>query len=394
MGRLRIAVVTPELPNREYPHRGRSVYQTLRHLSEYADVQALCPLPRYPAYLHPRRFDYRESDLSYALPDVRADYFEYPALPIVSRPINGFTSAHYLEPRLRAFRADVILNFLLYPAGFAALTVGRKLNLPVVVGSIGSDVNAIPDPITRWLTQRTLNGASRVIAKSEQLRVRIVDMGVDPEKLHVVPNGCDGNVFFIRDRERARRELRIPAEAEVIAFVGRLHRSKGVFELLEAVAALSHRRPNVRLVYVGDGPELRALRQRACTNNIPDVVDFPGACAPTQVAQWLAASNLLALPSYAEGSPNAVIEALSCGRPVVATPVGAVPELVDPSCGMLVPATKANVLTDALESVLSSSWDEHFIAKRFRRTWQQVAQEVLAICEQSRSTVQVKSKHN
>src|SRR5215469_10865639 len=133
MGRLRIAVVTPELPNREYPNRGRSVYQTLRHLSDYAELQAFCPLPRYPARLRPRRFDYRVSDLSHSLPEVSARYFEYPALPVVSRPVNGFTCAHYLEPHLRAFQADVILNFLLYPAGFAALSVGRKLQVPVVV---------------------------------------------------------------------------------------------------------------------------------------------------------------------------------------------------------------------------------------------------------------------
>jgi glycosyltransferase involved in cell wall biosynthesis len=383
MGRLRIAVVTPELPNREYPHRGHSVYQTLRHLSGHADLQALCPLPRYPAHLRPRRFDYRESDLSYFLPEVPANYFEYPALPIVSRPVNGFTCAHYLEPYLRAFGADVILNFWLYPAGFAALSVGRKLHLPVVVGSIGSDVNAIPDPVSRWLTRKTLSGASRVIAKSEQLRLRIVAMGVDPEKTHVVPNGCDGNIFFIRDRDSARRDLRIPAKAEVIVFVGRLHRGKGVFELLEAAAALSRRRRNMRLVYVGDGPEFGALRQRACNSSVSHLVDFSGACSPAEVAGWLAAANLLALPSYAEGSPNVVIEALSCGRPVVATAVGAVPELVDHTCGVIVPVGRADALTDALNTALNSTWDEQAIAKRFRRSWQQVAQEVFAICEGS-----------
>jgi len=393
MGPLRIAVVTPELPTREYPHRGQSIYQTLRHLCNYAELQALCPLPRYPAHFHPR-FDYREVDLSYSLPGVSAQYFEYPALPVVTRPVNGLMCAYYLESHLRAFHADVILNFWLYPAGFAALSVGRKLRVPVVVGSIGSDLNAIPDPVSRWLTRRTLHGASRVIAKSEELRLQILAMGVDPGKTHVVVNGCDESLFFVRDRDAARRELSIPPTAELIAFVGRMHRGKGVGELLEAAATLALKRPNLRLAYVGDGPELGAIKDKARASNLADRVEFPGACSSAEVARWLAAANLLALPSHAEGCPNVVLEALSCGRPVVATEVGDIPELVDRSCGLLVPSGNAAALTDALDAALNSVWDAEAIARRFRRSWQQVAQEVLAICEASWSDAQARCGRN
>lgn len=381
MGRLRIAVVTPELPNREYPNRGRSVYQTLRHLSGYADLQALCPLPRYPARLRPQRFDYRKSDLAYSLPDLPACYFEYPAFPLVTRPVNGFMCAHYLEPRVGAFEADVILNFLLYPAGFAALTVGRKLGLPVVVGSIGSDLNAIPDAVSRWLTRKTLHGATRVITKSEQLRRRVIEMGVNASRIHVVMNGCNGDLFRVRDCQSARRELKLPSTAELIVFVGRLHRGKGVAELLSAVAVLAKQRPELHLAYVGDGPELGELSTKVRATEFAKRVHFPGACAAQEVALWLAASNLLALPSHAEGCPNVVIEALSCGRPVVATNVGALPELVDASCGVLTPVNNVAALAKALDYALHQSWNEDLIARRFQRSWDQVAQEVLEICE-------------
>lgn len=383
MGPLRIAVVTPELPNQEYPNRGRSVYQTLRHLGRYSRLLALCPLPRYPAHLRPR-FDYRESDLSYSLPDLAARYFEYPALPIVTRPVNGLTCAHYLEPHIRAFAADVILNFWLYPAGFAALSVGRRLGIPVVVGSIGSDMNRIPDPISSWLTKKTLKGASRVIAKSEALRMRIIEMGVDPEKTHVVVNGCDEGLFFLGDRNAARCEMNIPSATELILFVGRMDRRKGINELLEAVGELVDQRPNLRLVFVGDGPELGAMREKARSSNWAQHVHFVGAASAAGVARWLTAANLLALPSYAEGCPNVVIEALACGRPVVATNVGAVPELVDRSCGVLVPVGNVSAISRALDTALSTPWNEDAIAKRFHRSWRQVAEDVLTICEASR----------
>ena len=142
MSRLKIAVVTPELPNRAYPNRGHSVYQTLLSLSAFADLQAFCPLPRYPNLFKPR-FDYRKCDLASSLPNVPTQYFEYPALPVLTRPINGYVCARFLERYTRDLQTDVILNFLLYPAGFAALSLGRKLGIPVVVGTIGSDLNAI-----------------------------------------------------------------------------------------------------------------------------------------------------------------------------------------------------------------------------------------------------------
>jgi teichuronic acid biosynthesis glycosyltransferase TuaC len=380
MGRLRIAVVTPELPNREYPNRGRSVYQTLLHLREYADLQAFCPLPRYPAHFLPR-FDYRRSDLSYSLPGIPAIYFEYPTFPVVTRPINGLTCARRLEPLIRKFQPDVILNFLLYPAGYAAVQVGGKLHVPVVVSSIGSDLNNIPDPISAWLTRKTLTGATRIIAKSKQLRDRMIAMGATPAKTEVVTNGCDADLFFVRDRNVARNQLGIPLSTELILFVGRLNRAKGVHELLDTVALLKQKRVDMKLVFLGDGPERESLKEKVRIKNLGACTEFLGECTPPKVADWLAASNLLVLPSYAEGCPNVVIEALSCGRPVVATCVGALPDLVDRMSGILAPVRNIQALTNALDAALDSVWNEQLIARRSRRTWQEVAVEFFSICE-------------
>ena len=370
----RIAVVTPEFPTREWPHRGRPVCQTVQQLQKYAEIQVFCPRPAYPNWLQPR-FDHRRADLSYSPSDVSALYFEFPAVPGISRPFNGLACAHRLEPHIRAFSPHVILNYWLYPAGLAAVMVGRELGIPVIVGSIGSDLNAIGDPLSRWLTRRTMKEAALVLTKSLQLRQQAMAMGVEPSKVHVVRNGCDSNVFFVRDSIAARSDLNIPASAELILFVGRMDRSKGIFELFDAFTELSVARPNLRLTYVGDGPELASLQAKGHAAN--GRVRFAGACAAPEVAQWLAAANLLALPSYAEGCPNVIIEALNCGRPVVATNVGGIPELVDSRCGLLVPPRQVEALRDALALALTSSWDEDEIANHCRRSWDQVAHEVL-----------------
>jgi glycosyltransferase involved in cell wall biosynthesis len=97
----------------------------------------------------------------------------------------------------------------------------------------------------------------------------------------------------------------------------------------------------------------------------------------------MAAANLITLPSYAEGCPNSVIEALCCGRPVVATPVGNIPELISADSGVLVPVGDAKALASGMARAFDSAWDENRIANRFSRSWQQVALEVLAVCEAS-----------
>lgn len=90
---------------------------------------------------------------------------------------------------------------------------------------------------------------------------------------------------------------------------------------------------------------------------------------------------MLALPSYNEGYPNVVIEALSCGRPVIATNVGGILELVNEKSGILIAPRDSRALAAAIEKAMDQSWDEHFISEQFRRGWDEAADELLRICE-------------
>ena len=99
-------------------------------------------------------------------------------------------------------------------------------------------------------------------------------------------------------------------------------------------------------------------------------------CPTDKVALWISAGDLVTLPSYAEGCPNAIVEALSSGRPVVATNVGGIPELVDDTCGRLVPPKDVPALAAALDTVLSQTWDANAIVARQSRSWTQVADQL------------------
>jgi glycosyltransferase involved in cell wall biosynthesis len=95
----------------------------------------------------------------------------------------------------------------------------------------------------------------------------------------------------------------------------------------------------------------------------------------------MAASDLVTLPSYREGCPNVVLEALAAGRPVVATNVGGIPELMDEKSGRLIPSHDAKALAKALDAVLESHWDAHELARRHERSWRDVSNNVLTVLD-------------
>jgi glycosyltransferase involved in cell wall biosynthesis len=378
--KLKVTLVTPIFPIPSQPYRGHSEYEIVLALSKRADVNVICPFPRYPKWFQPT-YDHRHPDLSYSPPGVNTRYFEYPALPGVTRSINGFVCARYLEPYFRECMPDVACNFWLYPEGYAAVAVAHKFGIPAVVGSIGSDLNRFVDPVSRWLTKLAMKRATFVVTKSEHLRQRAIQMGISPTKVRTIRNGCDPAVFRLGDRSAARAELAIDERTELVLFVGRLDTAKGIEELLEAFASLAVCRPNLRLAFVGDGPGGDHLRSKSKHLGLEDRITMNGACSSQGVAQWLAAANVLALPSYNEGYPNVVIEALSCGRPVIATNVGGILELVKEESGILIAPRDSRGLAAAIIEAMNRRWDEHFISEQFRRGWDEAADELLRICE-------------
>ena len=370
----RIAVVTPYFPTSTNPSGGRSAYETLKELRRYADVQVIVPTATYPRWeiLKPRSYLYTRPSLDYSPSLVKAKYLEYPAIPIVTRPINGFVCASRIRRQIEEYRPDLILNYWLYPQGFAAVMVARRLKIPSVVCAIGSDIRRIPDPLTRWFTLRTLHRASAVLTVSRELRDRVIGLGVPPGKAHAVLNGCDFSIFHPMDRSAVRAALGLQPDTKLILYVGTLKPSKGLRELKQAFLQLRAQDNRVCLAILGAGP-LRPELEGAG-------IRFLGVCDADTVARWMNAADVLTLPSYSEGCPNVVVEALSCGRPVVATNVGGIPEVLGNDCGILVPPADVLRLAEGLRQSLSQSWNSEAISRSSRREWGQVAAETWEVC--------------
>jgi glycosyltransferase involved in cell wall biosynthesis len=378
---MRIAVVTRYFPSSAEPWEGRSAYQTLRFLAQDADVQVFYPNASYPALLKPRSRTFDKLDPSFSLPGVKAIYRNFPALPLISRPLNGWMASRALLPDVRRFAPDLIFSFFLYPDGYAALRIGNALSVPVVAMSIGSDLNNIGDPISASLTRTVLTKADFLLTKSEDLRRKAVLMGAPPEKTRVVLNGCDLSQFHIGDKAEARRKLQIDPNAPVVVYIGRMNVRKGLRELVEAAAALHSRRPNLQVYLVGEGPDRQVIEAAVQARGAGGYVHVLPACAPDDVVVWMTAADLVTLPSYMEGCPNVVLEALASGRPVVASDVGGIPEVMSNDCGRLVPPRDAAALAEAIASTLDRSWNAAAISANRSRGWSTVVAELMTVFE-------------
>jgi glycosyltransferase involved in cell wall biosynthesis len=379
---MKIAVVTRYFPNSAEPWQGRSAYQIMRLIARKADVQAdvrvFFPNSNYPSWLKPPSRTYDALDTSYSPPDVNMTYHNYPAAPLLSRPINGWLASRALLPDVRKFAPDIIHSFFLYPEGYAALKIGRALGVPVVAKSLGSDINRLGKCLTFVHTRRLVRDVDFLFTVSNDLRTKAISMGAKPEKTQALINGCDLSVFHAMDRLEARKKLNLDPALETVVYIGRMDVNKGLRELVEAAASLHPRRPNLCVYMIGAGPDRPTIESAIRDNDAAGYIHVLPACSFDEVAVWMTAADLVTLPSYMEGCPNVVLEALACGRPVVATKVGGIPEIMPNECGQLVPPRDPAALAQALASVLDRTWDPKVISALGSRSWDDVAGELFS----------------
>ena len=354
-------------------------------------MQVFYPHAAYPSLVKPRSRTYSGLDASFSLPDVKVGYYDFPVLPMVSRPFNGWNAARALLPHVRNFAPDLIFSYFLYPDGYAAVKIGEVLSVPVIAMGVGSDVHSIGDRFSRMHTRTVMREADFVLGISEDLRQRCVAMGAPPEKTRATVSGCDLSVFHVRDRLGARQKLHIDPASEAIVYIGRMDVKKGLRELVEAAAALHSTRPNLHVYMVGDGPDRPLIENAIQAKDAAGYIHALRGCTFDEVAGWMAAADVVALPSYMEGCPNVILEALACGRPVVATNVGGIPEIMSDKCGRLVPPRDSGALAAALASVLDRTWDAKSISAQWDRSWEAVASELTEIFESVLSTRKAKA---
>ena len=382
---LRIALVTPILPIAHDQTRGRFIHETARSLGKIATVKTFfqsIQYPRVPGF-KPRSSIYGEVDAkNYQLDGCDVEAFSYPGIPGLTRGWNGHIASLSLTPRVRRFKPDLVLAYWVYPDGYAALRTARALGVPCVVGALGTDIH-VRAGVSEKMTRRTLQSVDAVLTVSEAMRqYTIRQFGVGPDDIHTIVNGFNTAVFRPMDQAALRAKWGVKPDEKMVVYVGRFIEAKGLRELITAFQQLAKDDPKVSLTLVGDGVMREELLNLVRATGLTERFHLPGGQPPAQVAEWINAANVLTLPSWSEGYPNVVVEGVACGRPVVATDVGGTREILNASNGILIPPKNTLALADALRNALNRPWDNAGIAAAMSRTWDDVAVETLAVCEQ------------
>jgi glycosyltransferase involved in cell wall biosynthesis len=205
--------------------------------------------------------------------------------------------------------------------------------------------------LDRWANRRT----DQIIAVSQSTRDFLLNYEqVDPHKVALIYNAVDLERYYPgspEERREGRAGLDLPEEARVVLGVGRLRHQKNFSGFLEVAAALSRRRPEVRFVIAGDGPDRAGLEKLAQRLGLGDRVRFLGFVS--RMRELYVASDVLLFPSHFEGTPMAVLEAMATGLPIVASRIDGTAEvLTDGVDGLLVPPGQNQVLAARLETLL------------------------------------------
>jgi teichuronic acid biosynthesis glycosyltransferase TuaC len=251
------------------------------------------------------------------------------------------------------FHPDVIHVPWLNPEGVAVCLLGERYSIPCVVQAQGSDINHYLRRYPgRKILIRDIQKADALVYVSQALKNTAASLGLVHRNARVIYNGVDIETFkpAIGSRSNGFKS---------IVTITKMNHVKNLGLLLNAFSRLSSDiQQTTKLVLVGDGPCRLELEKLATDLNIVTRVYFAGHVSNANVVPYLQSADLFCLTSLSEGLPVAILEALACGLPVVATNVGGVPEaIVDGSTGLLVESNNLNAYVKALERALSMHWN-------------------------------------
>jgi len=266
-----------------------------------------------------------------------------------------------LARELRMRNPEIMHSYNFY-ANVFSLPAARLAQVPCVIASI-RDMGAYMTPMQQRVQRWACRLADRVVVNADAIRIWLIEEGYDPGKIRVIRNGAN---MPERDSGGARRKIRsefgIPQNAKVVIMVSRLNAKKGVEYLLDAAAQILREVPDAWFMVVGisvletssGGTDyFEGLKLRTRHLGIHERFIFTGL--RRDVPDLLAAADVSVLPSLSEGLPNAVIEAMAAGLPVVGTKVGGIPELIDHGrTGLLIPPADVGALSESLTAVLDN----------------------------------------
>ncbi|QKG85692.1 glycosyltransferase family 4 protein [Kroppenstedtia pulmonis] len=388
---IKVLVVSHMYPNPSNPMAGIFVHNQVKSMkAEGVECCVISPvpyLPGYPNWKSYRKFPHR----------VEMDGIPIRYIPTWMFPggLFFFTYGYlYFKALVRAvaevrqeFDFDIIHCHTIFPDGYAGTKLKQVFSVPVVTTVHGSDIRLYPYK-SKGVYQRTekaLRLTDHIITVSEELK-RGTRKIVPGAEVSTIYNGFDPQRFYPRSQGESRQRLNRSRTAKELLFVGNLYPVKGLNHLLDAFTRVASEFDEVQLYLVGDGPLRSELMTQARKNGIRDRVHFTGRRPHDEIPWWINSCDVVVLSSHSEGMPSILLEAMGCGKPVVATDVGGISEILRHGrTGFLVKPKDADGMARYLSILLMENeglafdMGERAFIESGSITWQRSAEQVKSL---------------
>lgn len=350
------------------PTRGQFNLQQTNHMEQEVDISYLIPVAFMVWLKHVlfKRQYYRQSNYClfpfFYLPGIGRSL--HPLLMLLSMIVS-------IKPILWFARHKYVLTSWAYPEGAMAAKLKKVFNFVLTIDCLGSDVNVHSQcPKRKKQLAYAFKQANTVTTKSKALAKLVLQ--IEPSaNVKTIYNGVNFEKFTVTKK---------PTNGKInLLFIGNLIKTKGVFELLQAALTLKASDLDFELAIVGKGPEQKNINDYIQKNNLGDSVNFIGALAHEQLNNQLAKAHALILPSYREGVPNVIMEALATGTPVIATAVGGIPEVLQNKVnGILLADYQAETIVAGVHDFLAQNWSSETVLTSIAGfTWARTSEQFL-----------------
>jgi glycosyltransferase involved in cell wall biosynthesis len=273
-----------------------------------------------------------------------------------------------------------------YTSGLAANVLARKYGgsaVNTIHGSYYDIWRYIEPPIISSMYRLTERTLAPMLARMSKIQIhtggyfarRVISWGAPPDKVVTIHNGFDPHVF-----KPGEVSSNLVGERTILFTARRLVEKNGLEYLISAMPDIVAQH-DAELVIAGDGPHKQHLQKLVAHHNLQNDVSFIGAVPHSKLPQLISASDIVVIPSLMEASSLFLIESMACKRPVVATNVGGIPEILNEGCGVLVPPRNTLALSQAINRLIADQGLRNDLASkaystvRGTLTWDKIAQQ-------------------
>ena len=380
--KLRVLFLSRWYPHRQDPMPGIFIQRLAESLTSFCDVAVV--------YVHAEQDCPNKMEVEFAEENqvrVLRVYYQAPSGNMfLLKKFSGLFQFYRVQWKalnsIRDFKPDLVHAHVLTRMGFIAMRFSRKNNIPFVISEHWSRYFPENDKFNglfkKMLTRRIVKKAAAVLVVSGKLEQAMLDHGLKNEHYSVIPNIVNPDLFrLLPGKHESGKKTMI----HISCFEDR---SKNISGFLRAVQMLSSERQDFQCLMIGEGPDLEEMKDYAGFLKIKDsFITFTGLKTGVELVEIINQSDFLVLSSHYETFGTVVVESLCCGTPVIATPVGIVPEVINENNGMIIPSSGEEDLKQTINSMLDrcGTYDRSQIREgiAFRYSAESVSNKIQAI---------------